>query len=110
MWREDNDKILNILDDFYVPKKHFPVICPICGKRDGHIYLYRHNENSQRGGLWLWCSACHHTSHSSYQLPLWWKNFPDFDTTKLASHPDYLEENKTYIDEWVNKLKVNNPK
>lgn len=105
MWRDDDDKILNILDDLYAEKERFPVICPVCGKRDGHAYLHKHNENSQRGGLWLWCSACRHTSHSSYQLPLWWKNLDSLNTAKLASFPDYLEEHKTDIDKWVNKLK-----
>lgn len=110
MWQEDDDRILNILDNFYNKKIRFPVICPICGKREGHIYLYKYNENNQRGGLWLWCSACHHCSHSSYLLPLWWNNLQNLDTSKLMSFPDYLEDNKINIDEWVNKIKIKNLK
>lgn len=108
MWRENDDKILKILDDLYAKNECFPVNCPICGRKDGHIYLHKHNESRQRGGLWLWCSACHHTSHSSYRLPLWWENLKVLDTAKLVGFPDYLEKNKNDIDKWVNKLKINN--
>ena len=106
MWQEDNDKILKIIDCFYDKNKLFPVNCPICAKKDGHIYLYRHNINSHSGGLWLWCSACHHSSHSRYSLPIWWNNLNTLDTSKLSSFPDYLEENKNDIDKWVNKIKL----
>ena len=38
MWSEDNDKILEILNCIYTSEAVFPVICPVCGKREGHIY------------------------------------------------------------------------
>ena len=31
------------------------------------------------------------------------ENPEKISTKKLTSHPGYLEENKNYIDEWVNK-------
>lgn len=105
MWFEENDDIINILTCFFTPKEFFPVICPICGEKDGHIYMHRHGDG-QRGGLWLWCSACRYTSHSSYRIPSWWKNLETIDERKLVSWPDYLEENKMDIDKWVNKLKL----
>ena len=107
MWREDNDKILEILNYIYSSEDTFPVFCPVCGKRDGHIYMHAH-AGSQRGGIWLWCSACHHTSHSSYRIPLWWKNLEIIDESRLVSFPDYLEGYKMNIDNWVNKLKADN--
>ena len=36
MWKDDNDRIMNILDNIEKKdKERFPIICPICGKRDG---------------------------------------------------------------------------
>ena len=105
MWSEDNDKILEILNCIYTSEAVFPVICPVCGKRDGHIYMHEY-AGSGRGGLWLWCSVCHHSSHSSYRIPFWWKNLEIIDESRLVSNPDYLERNKTDIDNWVNALKA----
>lgn len=45
-----------------------------------------------------------HSIHALYRLPNWWENLGKVNTEKLTSFPDYLEENKACIDEWVNKL------
>ena len=105
MWYEENDNILKILNCIVTSKEAFPVICPICGKKECHIYMHRHGDG-QRGGLWIWCSSCRYTSHSSYRIPSWWKNLERIDESKLVSLPDYLEENKINIDKWVNKLRL----
>lgn len=82
----------------------FPVMCPICGKRDGHLFLYKPNEKETRGGVWTWCSACHNSIHASFRIPEWWRNPPDIIFGNLAAIPDYLEDNKMYIDQWMNRL------
>lgn len=111
MWRDDDDRIMDILDiDIMGSKEYFPVICPVCGKREGHLYAHRFKEGEDRGGEWAWCSACHHSVHVSARLPKWWKNPDMIDFERLAAIPDYLEENKIYIDEWINGLlSVNRP-
>lgn len=108
MWQDNNDKILDILDFIEIKNKEcFPVVCPICGKKEGHLYFHRYKEE-ELGGVWIWCSACYHSAHARYQLPKWWKNSEEIISEKLASHPDYLEDNKRFIDEWVNKLIFSN--
>lgn len=104
MWQDDDDKIMNILDNIEPEeKKQFPVFCPICGKREGHLYFHRY-KNEVAGGMWIWCSACKHSMHSRFRLPDWWINLETIDFQELASHPDYLEKNKSSIDNWINKL------
>lgn len=78
--------------------------CPICGKKEGHVFFYRNIESEERGSMWTWCSACHHSAHALYKLPEWWKNLDKIDIEKLTSHPNYLDKYKNSIDEWVNKL------
>ena len=39
MWQDNNDKIMDILDNIEASKiKYFPVVCPICTKKDVHLY------------------------------------------------------------------------
>lgn len=105
MWKDNDDRIMNILDKVETRNKEcFPVSCPICGKRDGHLYFHRNKESDTAGGMWTWCSTCQHSAHSWYRLPKWWKNLEEIDFEKLASYPDYLEKNKMIIDEWLNKF------
>lgn len=54
--------------------------------------------------MWVWCSACYHSSHALGRVPEWWENLEKIDFDKLASLPDYLEENKIFIDEWINSI------
>ena len=58
-------------------KQYFPVICPDCGNKAGHLYEHRYEVGKDAGGLWVWCSACHDYEHYRARLPKWWKN-PDF--------------------------------
>lgn len=50
MWQDNNDKILDILDAIDKKNKEcFPVVCPICGRREGHLYFHRYKEGGERG-------------------------------------------------------------
>jgi len=104
MWRTDNEKIMNILDNVESNKQFFPVICPICEKSDGHLYFHRNKKGEVRGGVWVWCSACCNSSHATYRIPEWWENLEIIEFENLKSYPDYLEDNKRSIDDWINKL------
>ena len=69
---------MDILDNIETENKgYFPVACPICGKIEGHLYFHRNMEGDERGSMWAWCSA---------------------------SYPNYLEENKVCIDQWINEI------
>lgn len=105
MWKDDDDKIMDLVDNLDKKKKErFPLICPICRKREGHLYFHRNKVNENKGSLWTWCSACHHSAHAEFLIPEWWENLAQLDIGKLASYPDYLEEHKSNIDEWINHL------
>lgn len=104
MWQCD-DRIMEVLvKDEAEIKEKFPIICPVCGKKEAHLYAHRFKEGEDRGGKWAWCSACYNCVHVSAKLPKWWKNPDLIDFNKLAAIPDYLEENKNYVDEWINSL------
>lgn len=105
MWRDDDYKIMNILDNIEIKGGEcFPVKCPICGKKEGHLYFHRYEIDGDRGGVWTWCSACRHSAHASFKLPKWWKNLEVISFDKLTSFPNYLEDNKVSIDKWINEL------
>ena len=105
MWKDNNDKIMDILNNIETQNREcFPVLCPICGKKDGHLYFHRNSEGDERGSMWAWCSTCYHFAHVLYRLPKWWKNLEEINFENLTSYPNYLDENKFFIDEWVNKL------
>ena len=55
MWIDNDDRIMEILDYIEKPSKEcFPVTCPICGKREGHLYFHRYMQGNARGGMWTW--------------------------------------------------------
>lgn len=42
MWKDGDDKIIDILDAIDgQDKKSLPLSCPICGKNEGHLYFHR---------------------------------------------------------------------
>ena len=56
MWKDDDEQIMRILSDIEVKNRvGFPVICPICGKKEGHVFFNRDKNSSKRGGMWVWC-------------------------------------------------------
>lgn len=98
----DNDKITEILHTIEDGKTEYPCVCPACNSRNAHIFIYKHNE--KHGGIWTWCSNCGAFSHMSGVAPKWWNN-PDFvDSAMLCGEPDYLEQMKEKIDEWINSI------
>ena len=109
MWRDDDDRIMDILDTIGTEdRQSVPAVCPVCGKKEGHLYFHRYEEGKEPGGMWVWCSACHHSAHARYRVPEWWINLGEISFEKLAAIPFYLEENKSHIDQWVNRLARNN--
>ena len=105
VWLDNDDKIMDILDNIETENKGcFPVVCPICGKKEGHLYFHRNMEGDERGSMGVWCSACYHFSHAMYRLPKWWQNSKKINFEKLTSFPNYLEENKVCIDQWINEI------
>ena len=108
MWKDNDDKIMDILENIEtLNRQDFPVVCPICGGKEGHLYFCKKVEGDEKGGMWAWCSSCRHFAHTLYRLPKWWKNLDKIKAENLAGCPGYLEENKLCIDEWVNKLGKN---
>ncbi len=102
MWNDATDDILDIFDK--VKKKEtLPLYCPMCGKKEAHIYMYRF-EYYSRGTIWAWCSACKATAHGRMMLPIWWENSETLDNSLLGVHPDLLEEKKEFVDKYVNML------
>lgn len=98
----DSDKIDQIFQPFVDGIPEFPVVCPECNSKSGHIYLNRY-EDTHRGGAWTWCSSCHHYGHYSYIIPSWWNNLTCIDEEELcAGNADILEENSATIDEHIN--------
>ncbi len=101
MWN-DNDIIPNIFLTIEDGKTEYPCDCPVCNNRDAHIYIHKHNE--RHCGIWTWCSSCGAFSHMSGNAPKWWKN-PDFvDSKQLCGDPEYLDQMKERIDDWINSI------
>ena len=50
--------------------------------------------------MWVWCSACHNSAHAYSKMPKWWMNLDEISFERLNSLSDYLELNKSRIDEW----------
>ena len=101
MWN-DNNKIMVIFDEIENGKTVYPCTCPACEGQTSHVYIHKHND--RHCGIWVWCSKCGAYSHMSGVAPKWWKN-PDFiDPAQLCAEPEYLEQMKARIDEWVNTI------
>ena len=105
MWDDSNDKIFDILDTVLKKEQtEFPLVCPLCGGKHAHIYMYRWKERQNKGAVWVWCSKCKVCSHGTIVIPKWWKNNIDIELDKLGSHPDYLENIKADVDKYLSKL------
>lgn len=102
MWNDNDKKILEIFDNINggdVP----PFECPVCKKHSGHLYMYRWKQE-KKGSIWVWCSSCRASAHERVLLPDWWKNALVIDENLLGVHPDMLEDNKKFVDEYVKLL------
>lgn len=106
MWKDDNGKIEELYKE--IKKiKIFPTICPVCKKKDAHIYIHVYNGKTRRGGVWVWCSDCHTFFHGSTVVPDYWDNCTRVEVEKLCAIPNYLDELKEIIDAHVNTMLVN---
>ncbi len=109
MWNDADDKILDVVDCYEKREEtKVPFLCPICNNVQAHIYMHRWKEESQKGGLWIWCSNCQAFAHTTYNLPQWWVNCEDIDFEQLTAVPGYLEMNKKIVDEHASKMLKNN--
>ena len=106
MWDDSNDKIMEILDELESKECVFPVYCPVCGEKGGHLCIHRYD--GRHGGIWIWCSKCCSCSHLSGIIPDWWKNLPGIEEDKLEADPQYLDERNNVIDDWINGLLKSN--
>ena len=100
MWSDERDQVMKLLED---RGDRFPRICPCCGKKAGHLFFYRYQEEKY-GGAWAWCSECLEFSHSRFLIPEWWRNMDTVGLEELHACPDNLDEIHEAIDEWINAL------
>lgn len=103
MW-EDSKEMLKSFD-LNMLERTYPDVCPVCGTLEKHIFFHRFDEEDKDGGVWMWCSKCRNYTHAHVEIPTMWKNVPLINEDLLDDSVEYLEENKTKIDEWVNCLK-----
>ena len=53
MWKDNDDKIMDILENIEtLNRQDFPVVCPICGGKEGHLYFCKNVEGDEKGGMW----------------------------------------------------------
>jgi hypothetical protein len=69
-----------------------PLICPIC-EANALKFSFVHHGTGDRGGFWIWCSACRHYSHSSCAIPKWWVSLENIPFSELTPEPNWFEEN-----------------
>ena len=104
MWKDNDDRICDIVDIINTKEIKVPEICPVCGKKELHFFLFKYPDEEKRGGAWIWCSECKHFSHFEYVIPQWWKNYEGISFDELTSDPDLLESKKEEIDFWIKHL------
>ncbi len=100
-WNE-SDEMLTIAEAFWKGKPVFPMKCPVCSAPSGHVYMNRYAD-TDRGGMWVWCSECRAYVHVSSTIPVWWKNLTDVNQKNLcAGNAEELEQHAMAIDQMVN--------
>ncbi len=62
------------------------LICPSCDLEKIRFFFLRHRIGN-RGGLWLWCTACKKYYHSSCIVPEWWNDVSEVPYEKIESDP-----------------------
>lgn len=103
IWKDGNDKILDLFSEFDKINE-FPAKCPVCGKKSAHLFIDIYNFKTKRSGLWVWCSECYIYSHCSIYAPEYWRNCSLVDCEKLCAIPDYLNDIKEIVDEHANRI------
>ena len=49
MWKDNDDKIMDILENIEtLNRQDFPVVCPICGGKEGHLYFCKNVEGDEK--------------------------------------------------------------
>lgn len=95
-WKDDNS---NLADVLYKLKIGTTLEASCCDNPDVHFYVHRFNADSPRGSAWVWCSNCNKYVHlDGFLLDADIPNCEKIDPLKLCAIPDYLEENKSFID------------
>lgn len=79
-------------------RTEWPIHCPVCKHETVHAYLHRFRADRDRGGSWVWCSACGSYEHGSVRVPSWWTNHPEVEFSKLTHAPDYLDGMAPQVD------------
>lgn len=103
MWKDADIKIQELLSELEKGERS-PMVCPVCEKREAHVYMHIHNDKTRMGGLWIWCSDCRSFLHGSVCVPGYWKNCPVIQPEKLTALPEYLETLKDNIDAHTNTI------
>lgn len=74
-------------------------VCPGCGATGSLRFFYmRHRLSgqqiypSERGGFWIWCSACRLYAHTRCIVPDWWPDVPGVPYEHLVPEPELLNE------------------
>jgi len=108
-WHSGGTNWINLVSQPLIDgKPEYPVKCPACDKASCHIYINR-DEDTNRGGVWEWCSNCHMFSHwSTNSVPDWWVNSSFVDEEKLcAADPEELVQYESELDDLVNRRMLN---
>lgn len=107
MWDDGQYEIFTIIYRLSDPESlEIPIKCPVCETKNAHIYMHRW-EKGKKGTIWTWCSSCKACDHGRIDLPEWWENSSFIDSSKLTSHPNYLEEHVEFVDEYVKRMLQN---
>ena len=74
-------------------------VCPSCGASNSVRFFYmRHRlldpqlNPSERGGFWIWCSACKVFLHASCIVPPWWPDVRGVPYDQLVPEPKLLDD------------------
>ncbi len=98
-----SEEMLSLYEIFLQGRAEFPAKCPICSRQSGHIYLNR-DEDSERGGMWAWCSECNSFAHAETNIPQWWYKPTFIDKSNLcAENADEPNKYIASIDDMVNQ-------
>jgi len=106
MWNS-NDDIIKLLEKSTKKEKGISYSCPVCNKRDAHVFFHRFEEDDIAGPAWGWCSSCKNYAHVRYMIPQWWTNLQEIDEDYLCSTPEYLESIKSSIDDHMDMILKN---
>lgn len=107
-WNNDNNIYKSYISSTNNDVKNFSFICSVCGRKDLHIFFHRWRKNDLKGSGWIWFSYCKSFDHGRFTLPNHWENFEKINPENLKYEPNYLEEIKNCIDEYIYKFKSDN--